>query len=242
MCKAMLLRALLVTAAGVLALALAAPAGTAGPAGRTGTLTGTVRFEGKPPARAELDRSRDPYCAATRALSEEVVVADGRLRDVHVRLPGGVAGEHPAPKSAVVIDQRGCAYRPRVVGLIEGQTVNVTNGDQTFHNVRGTRDGKTRFNHAQPSGAKEIVESNLGKAGEVITFRCDVHPWMRAFAVVTDHPFFAVTGDDGSFTITGVPIGTYSLEAWHPTLGLVERKVTVEAGKSAEVTFSFRAK
>lgn len=236
-------RAAIAAALAVLALALAAPAGTAGPAGaRTGTITGTVQFEGEAPARAPVDRSRDPYCAKSKALSEEVVVENGRLRDVHVRLPGGAAGEHPAPKAAVVIDQRDCAYRPRVVGLIEGQTVNVTNGDQTFHNVRGTRDGQTRFNHAQPSGAKEIVEPDLGKAGDVITFRCDVHPWMRAYAVVSDHPFFAVTGDDGRFTIAEVPVGTYTLEAWHPTLGLQKQKVTVKAGKPARVTFRFRAR
>jgi plastocyanin len=216
----------------------AAPRARAKPAA-TGAIAGTVRFAGAPPARAAIERPHDPVCAKLELTSEDVVVADGKLRDVHVRLPTGAAGSHRAPAAPVVIDQRACMYHPRVVGVVGGQTVTVTNSDPTFHNVRGTAGDDTRFNLAQPAKAPPIVREALGAPGEVVVFRCDVHPWMRAFAVVTDHPFFAVTGDDGAFRIEGVPAGAYTLEAWHPTLGLQKVRVRVRGGRTAQASFMF---
>ena len=194
---------------------------------------------GEPPARAKLVRDSDPVCARTDKLGEEVVDADGRLRDVLVRLPNGSAGSQPAPTEPVVVTQRECMYTPRVVGVVTGHQLVIRNADATYHNIRAASGKKTVFNLSQPASAPEITRDNLGKAGEVIALHCDVHGWMQAFAVVNDHPHFAVTGEDGAFTLAGVPAGTYQLEAWHPTLGQQTVEVTVKAGKTASATFRF---
>jgi hypothetical protein len=126
-----------------------------------------------------------------------------------------------------------------VIGIVEGQKVVVKNSDPTYHNVRGARAGRTRFNLGQPAGAAPIVRDNLGKAGEIVSLHCDIHRWMQAWAVVSDHPYFDVTGADGAFRIEGVPPGTYTLEAWHPKLGARTAKVTVRPGKTAKARFAY---
>src|SRR5687768_11414376 len=126
-----------------------------------GVIRGTVRFTGKPPARPALDRSTDPVCARTPRLAEDVVVTDGGLRDVLVRLKVGTAGSHPAPTTPVVVEQQQCMYTPRVVAVMPGQKLVVRNGDATFHNVRGALGARNLWNLAQPAQAPEIVRDQL---------------------------------------------------------------------------------
>jgi hypothetical protein len=221
------------------AIALILMTGAAAAAPATGTIAGTVSWKGAAPARAELDRSRDPVCARSPRLAEDVVVTDGKLRDVHVRVKLGTAGTHAAPATSVSVIQRDCMYAPRVVGLVAGQKLEVVNGDPTFHNVRGNLGTKILWNLAQAAAAPSIVRSELGKAGEVVSLHCDVHPWMAAWAVISDHPFFDVTETDGAFELKDVPVGSYTVEAWHPTLGLKTIKVKVKKGKTAKAAFVF---
>ena len=209
------------------------------PAAATGTIVGTVTFEGTPPKRAPIKRDSDPLCAATPRLSEDVVVENGALRDVHVRIAIGTAGTHEAPGQPVTVTQHECMYEPRVVGVMAGQDVLVVNSDATYHNVRGAKGKRTLWNLSQPAKAPPLRRTNLGKPGDVVSLHCDVHPWMRAYAVINDHPFFAVTGADGAFKLDGVPPGTYQLEAWHATLGTKTVDVVVKAGKSAKASFAY---
>ena len=200
------------------------------PAALTGSIKGTVIFEGEPPDRKKLKRDTDPFCAKTEKLDEEVVVEHGKLRDVLVRIKNGTAGTHPTPPTPIVIDQRECMYTPRVVGMMPGQKIEVRNSDGTFHNVRGMLVGKMLWNKPYPPNEPPLkLDASAAKAGDVVELVCDVHAWMKAYAVVQDHPFFAVTGPDGVFEITGLPPGTYTLEAWHPKLGV--RSLTVKIGK-----------
>jgi plastocyanin len=209
---------------------------------KPGSIKGTVIFEGEAPERAKLVRDTDPYCAKVEKLSEDVVVTKGRLKDVLVRVKNGTAGKHAAPAQPAAIDQKDCMYTPRVLGVMVGQKLGVRNSDGTFHNVHGTLGGKLLWNKPHASGDGPLTLDTSPKAGDVVEVVCDVHPWMKAYAVVQDHPFFAVTGEDGTFEIKGLAPGKYTLEAWHPTLGTKTMPVKIGVGPKAAVTarFSFK--
>jgi hypothetical protein len=205
-----------------------------------GSLTGTVVFDGAPPPRKEIERDVDPVCAKTKELSEDVVVTDGKLRDVLVHVTKG-AKPAPAPKDPLVLTQHDCRYDPRVSAVIAGGTIAIHNGDPTYHNVHGTLAGKNVWNESQPAGNADVVKDAPGKPGDVIAHHCDVHAWMQAWTMIVDNPYFAVTGDDGAFTIPDLPPGTYTVEAWHPTLGARTATVRIKARGAAKTTFHFKA-
>lgn len=206
-----------------------------------GAIVGRVRFEGPPPAMPLLaGTERDPACAAAGALrAEDVVVTDGGLRDVVVRLAVGAAKTPPgAALAPAVLDQRGCRYTPHVVAITAGQKIAYRNSDPTMHNVHTAAGGQTDFNIAQPAGAAEAVhEVPVPPGDQPYRVGCDVHPWMSAFVLVTDHPYHTVTRDDGTFKLENVPPGSYKLQAWHPELGTRTLDVKVRPGRAVEVTF-----
>lgn len=229
----------------VVAVAVSAGVGPASAAPVTGSIKGTVLFEGEPPERATLDRKSDPFCAkqAATANADDVVVTKGKLAGVLVRIKNGDAGTHAAPATPAVVDQVGCMYAPHVIGLQVGQKLAVRNSDGTTHNVRGILRGKDLLNKMQAAKAADMpIDAATATAGDVIELACGVHPWMHAFAVVNDHPFFAVTGTDGAFSITGLPQGSYTLEAWHPTLGAKSMAVKIGVGAKGAITARFSYK
>lgn len=215
------------------------PAAPVAPAG-VGTIKGSVAFTGKAPEMPLLKRDADPFCAATKMKAEDVLVnPNSTLKNVYVRLTN-VTGTFEAPKDPAVVTQEACMYRPRVQGIMAGQTLQVKNGDKTLHNVHTYKGTQTMFNQAQIPNAPAI-EKRFNDSGAIVKFKCDVHPWMAGFVAVSSHPFFAVTGDDGSFELKNVPAGAYKMEAWHEKGITKTVDVTVAANGVAEAKFSFDA-
>jgi plastocyanin len=206
----------------------------------TGVIRGTVTLDGKAPERPLLRRDSDPVCAAVEKRGDAIVATGGKLAGVLVRIKNGTAGTHATPDVPVLVNQHECMYDPRVTGVVAGQKVIIKNADPTYHNVRATRGDDPVFNLSQPARTPDLIRDDFKKAGDVVSLHCDVHPWMNAFVVVQDHPFFAVTGDDGRFQLSGVPPGTYELEAWHPVLGLRTTKVKLAKGKRPAATAKLR--
>lgn len=214
-------------------------------AATAGVVRGVVRFEGPPPARKEMAIGSTAGCEhhPVPPLTEDVIVADGLVANVFVHVRAGLEGwiVPPPPAEPVLLDQHGCMYRPRVVGMRAGQKLSVKNSDPATHNVHARPDRNDGFNRTQaPGGAP--VEWTPEKAEVMVPFGCDIHPWMKAWVGVRDHPFFAVTGADGRFEIAGLPPGEYTLEAWHEKLGKKTGKVTLSASGSAEISFAFAAR
>jgi plastocyanin len=203
----------------------------------TGGIKGTVIFVGEAPDRKKLVRDTDPYCAKVDKLAEDVVVTKGKLKDVLVRVKRGLklTATHTTPAAPVLIDQRECMYSPRVVGVMPGQKLAVRNSDGTFHNVRGTNGGKPLWNKPHAAKEPDLALETGAKAGDVVDVVCDVHPWMHAYAVMVDHPYFAVTGEDGTFEIKNLAPGSYTIEAWHPSLGVQTLDLKIGTGPKAIV-------
>jgi len=218
--------------------ASAAPAEPKGKLG-SGIIHGVVSFSGQAPEMKvpEKRKQATDVCKEKALVHDAVVVKDGKLKDVLVRIaPKSFEGRYDVPAAALV-DQVDCSYAPRIQGVIAGQDVEVKNSDRTLHNVHTFLGSETVFNEATTMGAPPI-KKRLPPTG-IVRFGCDIHPWMRAFVIVTDHPFFAVSGDDGAFRIGRVPAGKYKLEAWHARYGLKTQEITVTEGQTAEVTFTY---
>ncbi|MBI2980851.1 MAG: carboxypeptidase regulatory-like domain-containing protein [Deltaproteobacteria bacterium] len=206
---------------------------------QAGTIKGVVKFSGTAPAASPLKRQADPFCAKTPMNDETVLVnPNGTLKNVAVRIKGAIAGAPASSQPVVTMDQNSCMYRPRVVVLGPGQKLAVKNSDPVLHNVHCYQETKTCFNQAQMKGSKDI-EKDLG-AG-IYKMKCDVHPWMTGYVIANESPFVAVTGDSGDFTLSNVPAGTYTVEAWHEKYGMKTAQVTVAAGAAAAADFAFAA-
>jgi plastocyanin len=207
------------------------------------TITGSIRFEGEAAAAVAIRMNADPVCVkeGKDTKTETLVVsADGGLANVLVYLKEGVTGSYPAPSTPVVLDQTGCHYVPHVFGIQVGQPLQVINSDPTLHNIHAIPKVNQEFNTGQP--IKGMKFDHTFSAMEVmVPFKCDVHGWMNAHAAVLDHPFFAVTSTDGTFEITGLPPGSYTVEAVHEKLGTQTMTVEVAAKDSKAADFSFTA-
>jgi len=210
------------------------------------TISGVVSFSGTPPANPKIDMSQEAACAAkyTAPPTEpEYAVANGKLANVFVYVKSGLpAGtKFPPPAQPVVIDQNGCQYHPRVFGAVVGQKVEIKNSDPLLHNIKAVPAHQRGFNISQP-GANMTSTRVFDTEEVMVPLQCNVHGWMHAYVGVLPHPFFATSNPDGSFSIKGLPPGTYTIEAWHEKLGTQTSTVTIGAGETKTADFSFGTK
>jgi plastocyanin len=212
--------------------------------GTAGVLKGTIRFVGRKPARKLIDMSGDPACAEAhhgKAYDESIVVnPNGTLANVFVYIKGGLEGKtFEVPATPVAIDQRGCLFHPRVLGIQTGQTLQVTNSDPVTHNIHPLAKLNREWNHSQGAGEPPLARKFV-RPEVMIRVKCNIHSWMRAYVGAVEHPYFAVTGSDGTFEIRNVPPGDYAIEAWQEILGPQEKKITIAPSGEIQVDFSFK--
>jgi len=209
-----------------------------------GTITGTITFEGTPPAEKLIDMKADPTCGKAHTgpvMTETAVVVDGRVQWAFVRISAGLEGKNfGVPAEPVLMDQSACTYQPHVVGAITGQVFRVMNSDETLHNVHGVCTANKAFNMAMP--VKGMQHDKKFNAVEMVHLRCDVHPWMSAWVGVCENPYYSVSEADGDFAIRNVPPGDYTLEAWHETFGVQTMPITVPPSGNVTANFTFKAK
>ncbi len=214
-------------------------------------VAGIVKFEGDVPVRKQLVVSgSDAVCTAAHGanpiLSEVYVVDDHgdhkTLTDVYVRVKGleKTYKGFTTPSTAVVINQKGCQYKPHAAALMTGQELKVTSDDDTTHNVHyvGNNPEKNKT-----SKLGQVISWKFNKADVKGKLKCDVHSWMGAQLYIQSHPFHAVTGSEGTFSLGMLPPGTYTIEARHAKAGRQSQTITLEKGKPApKIEFVFKKK
>jgi plastocyanin len=198
---------------------------------------GGVKIKGELPKRGKLKVEADPKCAALHGdaplLSDDVVAdAAGRVQWAIVYVKDGLGDlKFVTPKSPVVVEQKGCRFDPHVFGVMAGQEVMFRNGDALMHIIHVIPKNNREFGFSQEKPGEERAKVFANR--ETIRVRCEIHPWMAAWAVVLDHPFYSTTGPDGKFSIRGLPPGKYTLEVWHEKYKSVTQEIQV---RDKEVT------
>jgi plastocyanin len=199
-------------------------------------------YQGTPPKPKAINFGPEKICAGLHQdkppVYENLVVnPNSTVKWALVAIRGNVPGTYPPPDQPVVVDQAGCIFQPHVVAALAGQEIDYRNSDPVTHNIRSTPSRNSAFNHnfAPTSNLRSKFDSpEVG-----IPLKCDIHFWMSSYIHVLPHPYFAITGDDGSFVISGVPPGKYTLLAWHETLKTQTQLITLNAGEVKEIDFKF---
>ncbi|MCE9584841.1 MAG: carboxypeptidase regulatory-like domain-containing protein [Planctomycetes bacterium] len=229
--------------------------GPAGPGGAPGggipcdsgdgaaVIKGKASFEGEVPEAKKLSAESDPVCAAMHkdgVPAEDVKVKDGALANVFVWVKKGLTTKYPAPTEAKVLTQSQCRYEPHVMGLQVGQPLTIKNQDETMHNVHSLPRSNQEFNFAQTKKGDEATKK-FSIQEVMVKFKCDAHGWMSAYVGVVNNPFYAVTAEDGTFEIKGLPAGEYVIGAWHEKFGTQELTVKVGDKETQTANFTFKA-
>lgn len=211
----------------------------------TSGIQGSVRFVGAAPDRKRI--KQDQECTALHSnevvLSEDVIVNDnGTLKYVFVYVKEGLGDrKFNPPAQPVIFDQKGCMYTPHVFGVQTGQTLKILNSDPLLHNIHAMPEVNRPFNFGMPKQGDER-ERKFDKAEVMVKIKCDVHPWMLAYCGVVSHPYYSVTGDDGSFSLKHLPPGQYLIEAWHEKYGTQAQSITVGDNEVKNIEFTFQEK
>jgi plastocyanin len=211
---------------------------------RAGQVTGRVILEGGTPENPLVKISSDPTCTQENPEGlhfEDYVVKDGGLDNVLVYVKDGLGKYYfDVPTAPVKLDQQGCRYLPHVFGARVGQPIEIVNSDETMHNVHAMPKVNREFNFGQP--IKGMKNTEVFTTREVmVEFTCNVHPWMKAYGGIVDHPYFAVTSGGGKFELKNLPAGTYTVEAWHEKMSPQTQTVTIGEKETKQISFTFKS-
>jgi hypothetical protein len=218
------------------------------PTGEEASLVGTISFAGVPPKPKQIDVSADPICETVNPESpslptEDVVVTDGKLANVFVYVKTGDAlniYSFEVPSTEVILEHKGCQYVPHVLGILAQQTLKILNSDTTTHFTHPTPKNNREWHQLQPPGAPPI-EERFALPELFIPIKDNQHPWQKAYIGVLSHPFFSVSAKDGSYKITGLPTGEYTIVAWHEKYGEQTINVSFESREQKTLDFTFKA-
>src|SRR5258706_8867884 len=227
-----------------------APAATPGGMKVDTTVAGTVKgvgnFEGTAPKNEPIKMNADPVCVKQikdpQFQETWQVSEDGKtLGNVFVYVKDGLGNYvYDTPTTSAKIDQQNCRYHPHVFGLRVNQPLEIVNSDPTLHNIHAMPKANSEFNNGQPIQGMKMTHT-FDKPEVMVPFKCDVHGWMNAYVGVLDHPYFAVTKDDGKFELKDLPAGTYTITAWHEKLGAQTASVTLGQKETKDIAFTFKA-
>lgn len=204
-----------------------------------GTLKGVVSYAGSNKTPKALKMDSDPVCGNSHEIPPKkedfILDENNNFKNVLVWLVKGVNYEGELTSNPAVIDQVGCMYTPHVNAFTTGQKVLIKNSDKTLHNVNSKSKINESFNSAQPAGVPDI-EKTFTSAEDPFYIKCDVHPWMKAWVLVKDHPYFAITDENGNYSIENVPPGKYGVVFWQEKLSNLPKKKYVAVSNTATIT------
>ena len=208
-----------------------------------GTISGAILFNGPVPEQSVLHLGGWSECAAQHegtVYAQDVLVTDGKLQNALVYIKDGLGDRvFAVPEQPVENDQKGCVFLPRIMAVQVDQQIRYLNSDPMAHNVHGLPKNSSQWNFSLGlKGTSRDISVDAEEVG--IEVKCDIHGWMRSYLGVFDHPYFALSNKDGSFTLQNVPPGEYTIEAWHERFGIQSQKITLpEKGKEkVELTFT----
>ena len=218
------------------------------PAGdvKPGTIRGTVKILGVAPVRKKIRMDADPKCERLHAggvLHDDLLIDPANnIRNAFVYVARGNTGAAPpGPLPPVLLDQVGCRFEPRVLGVQVNQPLNIYNNDDLLHNVHGLPVKNKEFNFGLPQPG--LFQTRRFSTPEVmVRIVCDVHPWMRAWVGVLDHPYFSVTGEAGNYAIAKLPPGRFLIKVWHERYATVEQEIDVPPGGDVVLNFFLDAR
>jgi hypothetical protein len=210
-----------------------------------GSITGTVTLDGRPPTIHPIDMSASPACVQANpspVTPPTVVIGDhGALANVVVYVKSGLGNyRYDTPIDTAILGQKNCMYDPHVLALMTNHPFAVQNNDPTMHNVHPMPKHNRQWSNSQPAGSAPLKQS-FANPEFAMPVLCNVHPWMRAFVFVFDHPYFAVTSKAGSFELKNLPPGTYTIEAWQENYAAQDQTVTIGAKESKAISFTFKS-
>jgi len=211
-----------------------------------GTISGLVRFEGSAPEQTTVQLGGWSECAGQHPgglpKAGDIVVKDGKLQNAIVYIKDGLGDRvFAVPEEPIVVDQKGCIFLPRIAGVRVEQPLRFLNSDPMAHNVHGLPKTLRQWNFSlSVKGAARTI--TIDKPETPIEVKCDIHPWMKAYLGVFDHPYFALSAADGRFTLKDLPPGEYTIEAWHERFGTRSQKISLGAKETKEIELTFTAK